>query len=118
MMTIWELIDTRERDGFEVALHFAPEDDAPEGHFATGDDAADAYLCESIRCGDLLWFVARVTASRAGVALGTSYLGCCCYDSSAQFIDNSYDDMADDAIAEARAMLAKLAEDYQGEQGA
>ena len=115
---MWELIDSRERDGFEVALHFAPEDDAPEDHFATGDDAADAYLCESIRCGDLLWFVARVTASRRGVALGTSYLGCCCYDSSAQFIDNSYDDMADDAIAEARAMLAKLAEDYQGEQGA
>ena len=112
---MWELIDSRERDGFEVALHFAPEDDAPEGHFATGDDAADAYLCESIRCGDLLWFVARVTASRRGVALGTSYLGCCCYDSAAQFIDNSYDDMADDAIAEARAMLAKLVSDYQGE---
>ena len=115
---MWELIDSRERDGFEVALHFAPEDDAPEGHFATGDDAADAYLCESIRCGDLLWFVARVTVSRRGVTLGTSYLSGCCYDSAAQFIDNSYDDMADDAIAEARAMLAKLAEDYQGEQGA
>lgn len=115
---MWELIDSRERDGFEVALHFAPEDDAPEGHFATGDDAADAYLCESIRCGDLLWFVARVTASRRGVTLGTSYLGCCCYDSAAQFIDNSYDDMADDAIAEARATLTKLVSDYQGEQGA
>jgi hypothetical protein len=50
------------------------------------------------------------------VALGTSYLGGCCYDSAAQFIDNSYDDMADDAIAEARAMLAKLVSDYQGEQ--
>lgn len=109
-MTHWELIHTQERDGFTLALHFAPEDDAPEGHFATGDDAADAYLCESIRCGDLLWFVARVTASKAGVALGTSYLGCCCYDSSAQFIDNSFDDMADDAIAEARATLAKLME--------
>ena len=115
-MPIWELIDLRERDGFLLELHFTPEDDAPEGHFATGDDAADAELCASIRCGDLLWFVARVTASRRGVTLGTSYLGGCCYDSADQFIDNSYDDMADDAIAEARAMLAKLAEDYQGEQ--
>ncbi len=117
-MTIWELIDFRERDGFTLELHFTPEDDAPEGHFATGDDAADAYLCESIRCGDLLWFVARVTASKRGVPLGTSYLGGCCYDSADQFIDNSYDDMADDAIAEARAMLAKLASDFQGEQEA
>jgi hypothetical protein len=112
-MTIWELIDIRERDGFLLELHFTPEDDAPEGHFATGDDAADAELCASIRCGDLLWFVARVTASKRGVPLGTSYLSGCCYDSADQFIDNSYDDMADDAIAEARAMLAKLASDYQ-----
>lgn len=105
-MTHWELIHTQERDGFALSLHFAPEDDAPEDHFGIDNDA----LAEGIRCGDLLWFVARVTASRAGVALGTSYLGCCCYDSSAQFIDNSFDDMADDAIAEARATLAKLME--------
>jgi hypothetical protein len=108
-MSIWELIDTQERDGFTLELHFAPEDDAPEDHFATGDDDADAYLCESIRCGDLLWFVARVTASKAGIALGTSYLGCCCYDNASQFIDNCFDDMARDAIAEARATLAALA---------
>jgi hypothetical protein len=113
-MTHWELIHTQERDGFTLELHFAPEDDAPENHF--GDDAM-AYLCESIRCGDLLWFVARVTASKRGVPLGTSYLDCCCYDSAAQFIDNSFDDMADDAIAEARATLVKLASDYQMERG-
>jgi hypothetical protein len=117
-VTVWELIDVRGRDGFTLELHFTPEDDAPEDHFATGDAAADAYLCASIRCGDLLWFVARVTASRLGVTLGTSYLSGCCYDSADQFIDNSYDDLADDAIAEAWAMLAKLASDYQSEQGA
>ena len=109
MTTYWELIDTQNRDGFTLELHFTPEDDAPEGHFAIGDDDADAELCASIRNGDLLWFVARVTASKAGVALGTSYLGACCYASAAEFIDNSFDDMALDAIAEARATLAALA---------
>ena len=108
-MSIWELIDTQERDGFTLELHFAPEDDAPEDHFATGDDDADAFLCESIRCGDLLWFVARVTVSKAGIALGTSYLGGCCYADSNEFIDNCYNDLALDAIAEARATLVKLA---------
>jgi len=108
-MSIWELIDTQERDGFTLELHFAPEDDAPEDHFATGDDAADAELCARIRNGTLLWFVARVTASKAGIALGTSYLGACCYDSAGEFVNCSYNDMALDAIAEARAALAALA---------
>jgi len=108
-MSIWELIDTQERDGFTLELHFAPEDDAPEDHFATGDDEADAELCANIRNGIWLWFVARVTASKAGIALGTSYLGCCCYVNADQFIDHSFDDMARDAIAEARATLAALA---------
>ncbi len=105
-MTHWELIHTQERDGFTLALHFTPEDDDPEDHFGIDNDA----MYERIRCGDLLWFVARVTASRAGVELGTSYLGRCCYDNADQFIEHSFDDLADDAIAEARATLAKLME--------
>ena len=60
--------------------------------------------------------MARVTASKRGVPLGTSYLGGCCYANADEFIDCSYNDMALDAIAEARAMLAKLASDYGGEK--
>jgi hypothetical protein len=108
-MSIWELIDTQERDGFTLELHFTPEDDAPEGHVASGDDAADAELCARIRHGDLLWFVARVTASRAGITLGTSYLGGCCYASAEEFIDCGYDYLALDAIAEAIVTLRALA---------
>lgn len=109
-MSNWELIDTQSSaSGFTLELHFTPEDDAPEGYFASGDDAADAELCSRIRSGDLMWFVARVTASKAGIALGTSYLGGCCYADSDEFIDNCYNDMALDAIAEARDTLAKLA---------
>jgi hypothetical protein len=108
-MSNWELMHTEMQDGFEIHLHFTPEDDAPEGYFASGDDAADAELCARIHSGVWLWFVARVTASKAGIALGTSYLGACCYASAAEFIDCSFDDMALDAIAEARDTLAKLA---------
>lgn len=108
-MSIWELIDTQERDGFTLELHFAPEDDAPEDHFATGCDEEDAALCAEIREGLWLWVVARVTASKAGIALGTSYLSGCCYANAEEFIHCSYNDMALDAIAEARDTLAKLA---------
>ena len=107
-MSLWELIDTQERDGFTLQLHFAPEDDAPEDHFATGCEEEDAALCVEIRAGLWLWFVARVTASKAGVTLGTSYLGGCCYANAAEFIGCSFDDMASDAIDEARATIAKL----------
>jgi hypothetical protein len=113
-MTYWDLIDTQERDGFTLELHFTPEEDDPAGHFASGGDEADAELCARIRDGDLLWFVARVTASKAGIALGVSYLGGCCYASAAEFMQDGYfDDMVSDAITEARGMLARLREDDQ-----
>ena len=101
-MKHWELIEAQERDGFVIELHFAPETDAPEGHFATGDDDADAELCARIRNGDLLWFVARVTVRKAGIELGSDYLGGCCYESAESFVNGDYyPDMIEAAIEQA-----------------
>lgn len=104
-MTHWELIDTQERDGFTIELHFAPEDDDPRGHF---DD--DGETAEAIHNGDYLWFVARVTVSKAGIDLGTDYLGGCCYESAADFMEEGgyYADMIEAAMDDARAALESL----------
>jgi hypothetical protein len=105
-----ELMHTESREGFDIWLHFMPEHDDPAGHFATGDDDADAETVARIRHGDLLWFVARVSAHRHGVELATDYLGGCCYESAADFIAGDYyADMVENVICDARGMIAALA---------
>lgn len=109
-MSYWDLVNVTQQDGFEICLHITPEIDAPEGHFASGDDAADADLCERIRSGDLMWFMARVIVSKAGIALGDDYLGGCCYDSIDEFMAGGYyTDMVDAALERAHDTLARLA---------
>ena len=65
-------------------------------------------LVDSETCGD----VVRVTASKAGIVLGSDYLDGCCYETIADFmaLDGYYPDMINNAMAEARATLAKLAQ--------
>jgi hypothetical protein len=109
-MSNWELMHTETRDGFEIRLHITPETDDPEGCFASGDDAADAELCARIRSGDLMWFIARVTVSKAGVELGDDYLGACCYDNIDEFVAGDYyPDMVEAARERAHDTLAALA---------
>ena len=39
-------------EGFEINVYALPEDSDPAGHFASGDDKADAELVRKIRDGD------------------------------------------------------------------
>lgn len=105
-----ELIHTEERDGFIIDLWCQPEEDDPRGHFASGDDAADQETIDNIESGRWAWFMATVTASKAGVVLGTDYLGGCCYESCQAFVteDGYYPDMVAAAIDQARAKLAEI----------
>jgi hypothetical protein len=104
-----ELVNEETREGFSVRLYFAPEYDDPAGHFASGDDDADAALIERIRNGSLLWFVAHVevSATPGGPSLGDDYLGGCCYESAEDFMEPGgyYDDMVNAAIEEARGAM-------------
>ena len=100
-----DLISTTEIDGFEVKFYAMPEDMHPNDCF--DDNGATA---AAINAGEYEWFMACVTASKAGVELGADYLGACCYPSAADFIEELYfEDMAAAAINEAREKLAELA---------
>lgn len=104
------LVHTEEKDGFEIRLYVFPDDDDPTGHFATGDEAADAELVRQIRDGELEWFVAKVTASKEGIELGADHLGGCCYESYEAFwkAGDYYLDMVSEAIEQAKAAIARL----------
>lgn len=100
-----ELISTTEIDGFEIKFYAMPEDMHPNDAFDDGGETAAA-----IHAGEYEWFMACVTASKAGVELGSDYLGACCYQSAADFVEELYfEDMAAAAINEAREKLAELA---------
>ena len=106
-MTHFETVHTENFAGFEIALALAPEDMAPDWDFESEEDRQNTM--RKIDNGSLLWFVARVTASRAGVTLGTDYLGGCCYESVRDFLQDAYyADMIDAAVKEARETIAEL----------
>lgn len=100
-----ELISTTEIDGFEIKFYAMPEDTHPNDCF---DD--DGETAAAIHAGEYEWFIACVTASKAGIELGSDYLGGCCYSCAADFMEELYfEDMATAAINEAREKLAELA---------
>jgi len=95
--------------GYNITVYAIPEEDSPEGHFASGDDAADKEICDKIYNGDLTWFTAKVEIKVSGVELATEYLGACCYKDYKEFItDGYYDDMVTSAIEQADAKLVEL----------
>lgn len=102
---MWELINTEERDGFELRFYAAPEEMHPNDCF---DD--DGETARAIAAGEYVWFTAKVTANKAGIELGADYLGACCYPSGSDFLEELYyEDMAAAAINEAQEKLAELA---------
>jgi hypothetical protein len=100
-MTYWELDDEQERDGFTIRTYVAPEDFAP--------DFDDGEVLQGINDGRYVWFQVKVSAWKAGVELGIAYLGGCCYESTEEFIGDFYwEDMVEEAIAEAKKTIEEL----------
>lgn len=105
-----ELMHTETREGFDIRLHFMPERDDPADHFCGGKAEWAAAIISRIDTGDLLWFMARVSAHRHGVELASDFLGACCYDSAEDFIAcDYYEDMVKNVICDARGMIVALA---------
>ena len=95
-------------DGFEIVLSIAPETMEPDWDFETEEERQE--LFERINNGSLVWFVAKVTASKNGIELASDYLGGCCYESISEFVkDGYYSDMVQNTISEARNAIIKLA---------
>ena len=108
-MEHWELAHDEQRDGFHVKLYVTPEYMEPDWDFDSEEDRQD--VLRKIDNGTLAYFVARVTASKHGVELGSSVLGGCCYDSVQEFVKSGdyYDDMVNESISEAKDTILKLA---------
>lgn len=105
------LMHTEEYAGFTIRYYICEEDASPRGQFMADDGSDDEELLAKIDDGTYMWFAAKVTASKAGVVLGTDYLSCCCYESFGDFLEDAYAvDMRDAAIEEARDTLKRLAD--------
>ena len=104
----YETIETKKINGFDITFSIAPEDILPDWDFETDADRHE--LLRKIDNGTLLWFVAKVTASKNGIELASDYLGGCCYESTDEFIEDAYYfDMVQNVITEAIDAIAKLA---------
>ena len=97
----WQHVHQDKYDGFTINLYFGEEDISPRDCFDYNEEEMQELL-RKIDSGLLLWFVAKVTASRAGVVLGFDTLGACCYESVKDFIaDDYYEDMKKEAVSHA-----------------
>ena len=109
-MKYFEKIHETKKSGFSIVVSVAPEDIHPRDVFDDSiNDIAD--ICDRIDRGLLDWFIVRVETYKAGVLLGTDYLGGNLYDNARQFITESggyFEDMVHEAIAEARLTLEEL----------
>lgn len=108
-MDHYETVHTEENDGFTITLSITPETAAPDWYFESEEE--EQHLLDQINDGDLMYFVAKVTASKNGIELGNDYLGGCCYESVEDFIVGGYfSDMVDTAIDEAKKAIHSLIE--------
>ena len=106
-MTYWEKVHQEEKDGLIITLEITQETDAPDWDFESEQERQD--LIEQINNGNILWFVAKVSAMKQGILLAEDYLGGCCYDSVEDFIEDAYyQDMVDNVITEAKQKIIDL----------
>jgi hypothetical protein len=98
------MTDPEPVDGFTITFYARPEETDPADSFEFEKDIA------AVRNGAVIWFWVECIASKAGVDLGRDTLGCCAYESFADFFtEGGYAaDMRAEAIAEARTTLTKL----------
>lgn len=103
-----QLVHTEEHEGFEIKLYLVPEDSTPDWDFETEEERRE--LLEDIDNGNLLWFIAKVTASKADIELSVDYLGGCCYKSVDEFIEEGYyyKDMRETVIHAAKLKIKEL----------
>ena len=106
-MTYWETVHQEEREGYNINLEITHEIESPDWDFETEQERKD--LIEKINNGNILWFVAKVTAMKHGILLADDYLGGCCYDSIKDFINDAYyQDMVDNVLKAAKQKIIDL----------
>lgn len=106
-MTYWEIVYQEEREGFIIKLEVTHESELPDWDFES--ELKKTELIEQINNGNLLWFVAKVSASKCNIELAADYLGGCCYKNIDEFINDSHhNDMVNNIITEAKQKIIDL----------
>ena len=71
----------------------------------------DAETNDKIDRGDLVCFVAKVSAWKAGICLGEDYLGGCIYEDYEDFYENENEDYVCDMIENSRKQALETLKD-------
>jgi len=102
------VIHSEKREGFDINFYAGEEDCHPRDLFMPED--VDQII-NDINDGHLVWFVAKITASKNGIELASDSLGGCCYHSYMDFVDHNYyyAGMVNTVINEARQTIKELA---------
>lgn len=106
-----ELLKTYEQEGFTINIYAEEETIRLGEQFEfNGEELKEIY--KKLNNYQMVYFMAKWTASKAGIELGTSYLGCCLYDNYEGFLNDClagvFDDCVETAINEAKKALPKL----------
>lgn len=112
MITVEEIKKRLLKSGeVTYTIEARPEEDDPEGHFATDDPEADRQMIAEIKRDFLngnvwAWCSVKVTAEWRG-AIGVDALGGCSYKSEADFCQEGgyFSDMKEAAISDLAATL-------------
>lgn len=107
-MTYWETVHQEEMVGFTIKLEVTHETELPDWYFESELERTE--LIEQINNGSMLWFAAKVSASKCDIELATDYLDGCCYKDIDEFInDGYYNDLVHNVITTAKQKIIDLA---------
>ena len=96
-----------ERNGFDVIVDKTWEDIDPRGQFE--EDDLDE-IVEKINNDTYEWFMLRVRVLFDGHEMGSHYLGGCLYEDAREVLtDGTAEDCIDEAMAEAKEEVNRLA---------
>ena len=96
-----------ERNGFDVIVDKTWEDIDPRGQF---EDSDLDEIVEKINNDTYEWFMLRVRVLFDGHEMGSHYLGGCLYEDAREVLtDGTAEDCIDEAMAEAKEEVNRLA---------
>ena len=112
MQHYWTKLGELKIDGFDVVIEKTWEDISPRDCFDdTVSDIED--ICRKIDRYDLDWFMLRAVASYKGIELGDAYVGGCLYENAEDVMtDGIAEDIAEEAVAEAKTAMETLVLGY------
>ena len=112
MQHYWTKLGELKIAGFDVVIEKTWEDISPRDCFDdTVSDIED--ICRKIDRYDLDWFMLRAVASYKGIKLGDAYVGGCLYENAEDVMtDGIAEDIAEEAVAEAKTAMETLVLGY------